>query len=160
VTANQLGDWIEAVPGPLTDVMADSMRAFIAKYGRTVPGSGTLTGGVGSPPHGKAVVVYLPIWDCAERFDPALTGSSRWALIVPGGGDCSQPSTSSSVARVHIVAIVPFTFYEGLITSSPTTVTAYWGDVFGEAGICSRDALAAGCGLNELMNAAYLVPDE
>jgi Flp pilus assembly protein TadG len=160
-TANQLGDWIETVPGPLTQVMAEDMLLFIGKYGRTTPASSQRIAPGGSAPfHGKAVVVYVPLWDCAERFDPAQTGSARWTLVVPAGGDCSQLGTGSSVGRVHIVSVVPFTFYEGLIRTSPVTVEAYWGNVFGDAGVCARDALAAGCDLNELMNSAYLVPDE
>lgn len=160
-TSNRIGDWVETVPGDLTPLMADLMLDFIGKYGRTVPTSSQpIANGAGAPLHGKAVVVYIPIWDCAERFDPTRTDATRWALVAPPGGDCSTLSTSSSVARVHVASMVPFTFYEGLIKTSPVRVDAYWGDVFGEAGLCSRDARATGCGLNELINSAFLVPDE
>ena len=130
--------------------------------------SSPVSSGAGSPLLGKAVVVYIPIWDCAEHFDATKSGADRWQLIVKDrGGDPDEPDCSAlkkvrsnTVDRVHIAAVVPFTFYENLITTSPVTVAAYWGDVFGDAGICSADPGAVGCGLNQIMNSAFLVPDE
>jgi hypothetical protein len=162
--SNQIGDWIETVPGNLTPLMAQQMRDFVARYGRLVPNSSTpVSASPGAPLLGKAVVVFVPLWDCAEHFDPTAGGGDpdRWTLITPGGGDCSQlASGSGPVDRVHIVSAVPFTFYEGLITTSPVSVQGYWGDVFGDAGVCSADPLAAACDLNQIMNSAFLVPDE
>ncbi|HEY6202139.1 MAG TPA: pilus assembly protein TadG-related protein [Candidatus Limnocylindria bacterium] len=166
---NQIGDWIETVPGDLTPVIADQMLAFVRRYGRVVPNSSTpVSASPGAPLFGKAVTVYLPLWDCAENFDPSQAAPDRWQLIIQGRkGDPDEPDCSTlkkirstTVDRVHIAAVVPFAFYEGLITSSPVSVQAYWGDAFGDAGICTTDPLAPGCVLNEFMNSAFLVPDE
>lgn len=159
--ANQIGDWVETAPGELTTLMANRMSAFVAKYGRVVPSSSTPTSGTpGAPLFGKAVVVFIPLWDCAQHINPGWDSSDarRWTLMNPT--DCSQLDAPGSVTvdRVHIAAAVPFTFYEGLITSG--RVQAYWGNVFGDAGICRDSPLAAGCALNEFMNSAFLVPDE
>jgi hypothetical protein len=151
--------------------MADQMLAFIARYGREVPGSAA---SCGAAVCGKAVVVHIPIWDCAEHFDSSQPSGSptRWDLITKGRGgddeddnsDCSKLKKSvtrrTTVDRVHIVAVVPFTIYEGLIDRSAPRVRGYWGNVFGDAGICSRTPVPAGCDLNPLMNSAFLVPDE
>jgi hypothetical protein len=162
--SNRIGDWIETVPGDLTPLMAQQMLAFVGQYGRVVPNSSTpVSASPGAPLLGKAVVVFIPLWDCAEHFDQSAGQGDpdRWTLLTPAGGDCSQlGSGSATVDRVHIVSAVPFTFYEGLITTSPVTVEGYWGDVFGDAGVCSEDPLAAGCALNQIMNSAFLVPDE
>lgn len=157
---NRIGDWIETVPGDMTPLMANQMLAFVAKYGRVVPNTPSL---------GKAVVVYIPLWDCGEQFYPGATGNDRWRAIVQGRGgdpdepaDCSQlkKDRNNTVDRVHIAAVVPFTFYEGLITTSPVEVHGVWGDVFGDAGICADNPSAGGCALNQIMNSAFLVPDD
>ncbi|HVD31506.1 MAG TPA: Tad domain-containing protein [Methylomirabilota bacterium] len=158
------GDWIETVPGDLDRVMADQMLAFVRQYGRVVPNSGSL---------GKAAVVHIMVWDCAEHFDPSQpTGSTtRWDIITKTRGgdsddddDCSKlkrsDTRSTTVDRVHIIAAVPFTIYEGLINPSAPRVQGYWGDIFGDAGICSQSPIPAGCDLNPVMNSAFLVPDE
>lgn len=159
---NRIGDWIETVPGDLSPLMASQMQAFVAKYGRVVPNSATAVSPMpGAPLFGKAAVVFIPLWDCAEKFDPAASGAARWQSIAPGG-DCSQLGAfgGQTVDRIHIVGTVPFTFYEGLIATSPVSVRAFWGNAFGDAGICSDDPTASGCGLNLMLNSAFLVPDE
>jgi Flp pilus assembly protein TadG len=152
-----LGDWIETVPGDLTRSMAGQMLEFVQRYGRVVPKNAGL---------GKALVVRIPVWDCAERFDGA--GSDHWSLMVPrdvGGGsstDCAELEQSDpTVDRIHIVSLIPFTIYEDLIrTVGNPSVKGYWGDVFGDASRCAPNPAAAGCDLNPLMNSAFLVPDE
>jgi len=54
----RIGDWPEIANTPLTRTMATRMRDFIQRYGREGPRSDTL---------GKAVVVNIFLWDCAER---------------------------------------------------------------------------------------------
>lgn len=162
---NRIGDWIETVPGDLTPLMAQQLRAFVAKYGRVVSSSTTPVSLIpGAPLHGKAVVVWVPLWDCAEHFNETEDqgDADRWTLMTPSGDpDCSRlTSSGATVDRVHIVATVPFTFYEGLINTSPVSVQGYWGNVFGDAGSCTVDPVAAGCALNQIMNSAFLVPDE
>jgi Flp pilus assembly protein TadG len=159
-----LGDWIETVPGDMTTLMANRMRTFVATYGRVVPHSSTPVSALpGAPLLGRAAVVWIPLWDCAEHFNELADQGApgRWTLLTPAGGDCSQlVSSATTVDRVHIAAIVPITVYEGLIETSPINVRGVWGNVFGDAGICSEDPLAAGCDLNQIMNSAFLVPDE
>lgn len=156
----QLGDWIETVDGPISLPMAEQMRSFIARYGRIVPNSSTL--GLG-----KAVVVHILLWDCAEQFNGG-TGSGRWSLMLPpaavSDAECADLVQSGpTVGRVHIVSAVPVTIYEGLVETNPAqvqSVKAYWGDVFGDAGVCAFDPTPSGCELNPLANSAFLVPDE
>lgn len=155
----RIGDWAEIANTPLTKPMAAQMVLFIQRYGREGPLSATL---------GKAVVVNIFLWDCAEQFDDEGGVGDRWSLVTPNGGDptadCSTlpVDVSGQVYRVHLFSVVPFTFYERLIdTTGQLTVKAYWGDAFGNAGSCGDPAnwAAAGCRLNPFMNSAFLVPD-
>lgn len=154
------GDWIETVPGDLTRAMASRMLELVERYGRVVPKNAGL---------GKALVVHIPVWDCAEQFDGGASDpTQRWTLMVPrdvGGGsstDCAELEQSDpTVDRVHIVSLVPFTIYADLIrTVGNPSVKGYWGDVFGDASRCAPNPAAANCDLNPLMNSAFLVPDE
>jgi len=164
VGSSARGDWVETVAGAPTSAMVAGMHSFIARYGRSVPGTGL----------GKAVVVNIFLWDCAEQF----TGrpADRWQLVLPrsadegaDGPDCSQiqpkDSRRTPIDRVHLFTVVPFTFYDDLIQldrRGNATVQAFWGDVFGDAGICQAIPLPATgqCQLNPLTNSAFLVPDE
>lgn len=167
-TNSTIGDWVETVPSDLTPLMADQMRSFIRTYGRLTPKG-----------LGRAVVVHVFLWDCAEHFDSSQPVGSRWNLIVAPDADgdlngCQltpRPVRINSVDRVHLVSVVPLTVYENDVrtdnrTVPPTvTVYAYWGDVFGDAGACGVAAappatLPPGCSMNPLFNSAFLVPDE
>ena len=159
------GDWVETVSGTPTPAMLGAMHAFISRYGREVRGASGL---------GKAVVVNVFLWDCAEQFTG--TSGNRWQLVLPKAGDetmdgpdCSQirpkDPRMTPINRVHLLTAVPFTFYDtliGLDSGGNASVQAYWGDAFGDAGVCQSIPLptTAECQLNPLMNSAFLVPDE
>jgi hypothetical protein len=156
-----IGDWVETVPGAMTPNMATQMRTFIQEYGRLAPNG-----------RGRAVVVHVFLWDCAESFNASKPPGDRWAHLgrIADEGDNDEDgcritrrdTRSRSVERVHLVSVVPITVYEAdVLTSGPTvTVYAYWGDVFGDAGTCALTTPPSGCALNQLINSAFLVPDE
>lgn len=169
VNAN-VGDWVETVSGDVTQNMALRMEEFIARYGHLVPYSGSVVGGAVL---GKAVVVNVFFWDCAEHYQASDPPGARWHRIDQRStddgdpSDCSQITRSdvrrTTVDRVHVFTVVPFTFYEGLITTGGTpTVRAYWGDAFGVFGTagCAVMPVPSSCELNPLNNSAFLVPDE
>lgn len=170
------GDWVETLCGPtgsgcaannITPDMALRMRDFIGRYGRTTRYSSATVPKSGGILFGKAVVVHIFYWDCAMHFDGS---KSVWSLVPGEGGDCSHLQASDltsadadrRIDRIHLFTVVPFTFYEGLIKTSGTNVTvkAFWGDAFGDAGTCAWDAAPAACQPNQIMNSAFLVPDE
>ncbi len=147
------GDWVETVTGVDTTVVANQiLSSFIARYGRDVPVSG---GGVE-----KAVVVNLFLWDCGESFasSPVPGTQDNWDLV-GSAGDCS--TATGSFDRVHLFTAVPLTIRESdvRITGS-SRVSATWGGIFGDAGSCAVEPTPPGCGLNPLINSAFLVPDE
>ena len=150
------GDWVETTTGIDPSVVADRMLSFISRYGRDVPMAG---GGLE-----KAVVVNVFLWDCAERFDAAASEPprDRWRPITGPGGDCSLGT--GTFDRVHLFTAVPLTFRESDVVPStnPTAVnvTATWGHVFGDAGRCGYPSTPAGCGLNPMINSAFLVPSD
>lgn len=161
-SSSMRGDWIETVNGDLTPNMAARMREFVQRYGRDTERSATL---------GKAVVVRIFLWDCAEHFTAAAAAGNQWDLMVPGRGgdaddevDCSQIKPKDprykSVDRVHVFTVVPFTFYLNDIAPDGSRLEAYPGDAFGDAGECIWDAGTAPCRLNPLMNSAFLIPDD
>jgi len=164
------GDWVERVDTDLTPQMARRMLDFIRQNGRDTEASV-------KQGWGKAVVVNVFLWDCAERFD--TNGKSKkeaddeeggtWTL--QGSSDtCSTvpfSPASGSDYRVHVFSVVPLTFYENSIkgyenAQKPRTISAFWGDAFGDAGDCQRSQnwSSSACALNPLMNSAFLVPDE
>ena len=163
------GDWVETVFGAPSPNMAARMREFIARYGRDVPGS-TM---------GKAVVVNIMLWDCAETYN---TTGRRWDLLVRGSDpneddpDCAKLSRkdvrTNPVNRVHVLTTVAMTFYMDLVSPDGSSIKAYSGDVFGDpaaytdpgdpAARCLDPVswASAACRLNPLLNSAFLVPDE
>ena len=151
-STSRLGDWVETADGVPDMNMALRMHEFIRQYGRDTVASVTRV-------LGKALVVNVFLWDCAERFS-----DGNWTLQGTSVS-CSQfsvdPSASSDF-RVHAFTVVPLTFYEGLIDESRMTIKAFWGDAFGDAGDCQRSQnwSSSACALNPLMNSAFLVPDE
>jgi Flp pilus assembly protein TadG len=164
------GDWVETVSGGVTPNMALRMREFVARYGREVHYSDSVVDGQRL---GRAVVVHVFFWDCAEQFTPPNAATpAKWVRIQSDEGrdnDCSliDNSKATGVDRVHLFTVIPFTFYEGLIQVQGTvqtgtaTVRAFWGDAFGDAGRCAAIAPPVSeCALNPLNNSAFLVPDE
>jgi hypothetical protein len=159
-TANPglIGDWVETVREDVTPLMATQMQAFIQQYGRPAPNG-----------RGQAVVVHVFLWDCAESFSAGSAGA-RWTnLGATADPDDDQDGCrikrkdlrgTRSVDRVHLVSVVPITVYYDDVNMSGSSVYAYWGDVFGDAGACALTSPPAGCGLNPLINSAFLVPDE
>lgn len=147
------GDWVETVAGAPDQNMAQRMQEFIRLYGRDTVAS--LSRG-----WGKALVVNVFLWDCAEHFS-----GGAWTLQ-DESADCSQFDVDPKVAsdyRVHVFSVVPLTFYEGLIrTQGRVTIDAFWGNAFGDAGVCQSipPPTTPQCQLNPLMNSAFLVPDE
>jgi hypothetical protein len=175
-----LGDWIETAFGDINDNMVGRMREYIAREGREVPfSSRTVVGGPNAGNlYGRAVVMPLFVWDCGERYYPssayaAASPGDEWDPVTRNGGnnhngdnddeegDCSRPKTGETsrkrIDRVHIFAVIPFTFYEGLVTS--TAIEAYWGGAYAQPGRCEADPVACAA-LNPLINTAFLVRDD
>lgn len=156
-----VGDWVETVPGGVEGTnISDNMRALIRTSGFTGAFSDRSieNGPNRGEPYGKALIVLVYLWDCAEAFDQSAPLGAQWSLVLPEHGerlDCSAvPRTGSAPTpdRVHLFTAAPFTFYEGLVTSQ--AIQGYWGGAFGD----SRDCQA--CPLNPLANTAFLVADD
>jgi hypothetical protein len=153
-----VGDWVETVREDMTPLIATQMQTFIQEYGRPAPNG-----------RGLAVVVHVFLWDCADSFNAAAAPGARWERLGPTPDpDDDQDGCrikrkdlrgSRTVDRVHLVSVVPVTVYYDDVDPSGSSVYAYWGGVFGDAGACALTTPPAGCGLNPLINSAFLVPD-
>jgi hypothetical protein len=145
------GDWVEtAVERPAWSNLVDgSMATFIAREGTTTPFSSKTAPQTGLP-YGKAVVVWIYLWDCGQQFQ-----SGNWP-------DPRRPSpcvqSARDVNRVHIFSVIPVTFYEGLVTTK-AGVWGYWGGGFVDPGRCETAPLSCK-GLNPLANTAFYVRDD
>lgn len=145
------GDWVETVSGVDTNLAASQMQSFVLRYGRDVPRSG---GGVE-----KAVVVNLFLWDCGESYVVESPDTRNNWDLVDSGGDCS--TASGTFDRVHLFSVAPITIRESDVhVSGSSRVDATWGGIFGDPGACAAEPTPSGCGLNPLINSAFLVPDE
>jgi len=159
-----VGDWVETAGGNMGDNNSSAMLSIISSRGSSDEFSDRL---VPSGPNkgnkfGKSFVTLIYLWDCGETFTKTAPVGSQWDLIVPDRGrdkgDCSQLAKSSEPTRVHLLTVAPFTFYEGLVTSS--AIEGYWGGAFGEAsGACLADPSKC-APLNPLANTAFLVPTD
>jgi Flp pilus assembly protein TadG len=157
-TTPNLGDWVETYVAPLSASdnanLTAMMRSYIQRNGRETQWSNTrVSGGANSGNlYGKAAVVYIYLFDCADTFD---AGTGNWRLI-NAAGDCSRITSTSTptIDRVHLFTLAPFTFYEGLVTTG--AVEAYWGGAFGDQGACQPDGTACQP-LSPLKNSAFLV---
>jgi Flp pilus assembly protein TadG len=154
IDSSQIGDWVETV-SPVDDRdVATAIRSFIDRYGRDVPSGGE-----------KAVVVNIPLWDCGEDFDPNAPVPdpnlrNRWLLNLPGSGDADCSRSTATADRVHLFVMVPVLVRLSDVPTNPSNgnpIYAEWGDLFGDAGSC---AVPPVCGLNPMLNSAFLVPDE
>jgi Flp pilus assembly protein TadG len=165
--APSLGDWMETALGGIDDNMIDRMREFIAREGHAMPfSSATVASGPNAGnTFGRAVVIPIFLWDCAERYDSAAAAGSQWSLVIKRADDededCSKVvrgSARRAIDRVHAFTVIPFTFYEGLVTRN--AVEAHWGGAFAAPGRCQADPgpLSTLCmALNPLINTAFLV---
>jgi hypothetical protein len=152
-----IGDWVETASGNLGSNNSDLMRQRIHNTGKTTPFSDNQVSGA-SPgtTYGKALVVQVYLWDCAETFTSSASAGQQWSLIAGTGGDCADiPQTGNTPTpdRVHLFAIAPFTFYEGLVSTS--VIKGYWGGAFGDPDSCPSGS----CELNPLSNTTFLVAD-
>jgi Flp pilus assembly protein TadG len=169
---DKLGDWVEATGGDIGSNYGGIMKQRINDQGSVndysslpYPNKNQPCVDPGLPTesncYGKALTVDVYLWDCAEDYN-----GGTWAPIAATStsNDCSQldstgnkiigsgrPGTSGDVARVHLFAIAPFTFYEALVNNS--SIQGFWGGAFGNANSCPS------CVLNPLSNSAYLVGD-
>lgn len=154
-----IGDWVETVFGNWGSNVQDQLKAAIQDFGATNEWSELET--KNGTPYGKALTVNVFLWDCAEEFDSGQPAGSQWTLVQNTiNPDCSDPAQipqSADVSRVHVFTVVPFTFYEGLVSASK--IEGYWGGAFGDsdAGFTSCQS---GCDLNPFSNTAFLVADQ
>jgi hypothetical protein len=162
---SEKGDWIEtAQSGDLGSNASSAMIAFIDAHPlydgwQHVPTSQ----GVGAPEFGPHQVIMVYLWDCAESFDSHAAAGSQWSLALPNSGtDCSNihsgGDTADSIDRVHLVTVVPFTFYRGLVSSQK--IQGFWGgEVVTDPGVCQTNPNAPTCVVNPFANAVFLVSD-
>jgi hypothetical protein len=155
-----VGDWVEAAFGNLGSNVSGLLQQFISEHGKPTARSNDLVPGSHSTTYGKALVMYVYLWDCAETFNSSQPAGAQWSLVLPNTGDCSQISDGAGIPtidRVHLFTVAPFTFYEGLITT--TTIKGFWGGAFGDPTLCQTDP--AKCRpLDLFMNTAFLVGND
>ena len=155
---DRLGDWVETTSGNLGQNNSDLMRQRIQAYGRITPFSDNqVKGAPAGTVYGKALVILVHLWDCAETYDGNAPAGSRWSLVPGADGDCTRvPQTGNTPTpdRLHLFSVAPFTFYEGLVDTS--SIKGFWGGAFGDPDDCPSGT----CELNPLSNAAFLVADQ
>ena len=158
--AHSQGDWVETAFGNLGSNVSALLQQFISEHGKYTSRSNDFVPGSKSVTYGKALVMYVYLWDCAETFNGSAPAGSQWSLVLPRTGDCSQISDGAGIPtidRVHLFSVAPFTFYEGLITT--TTIQGFWGGAFGDPSMCQSDPSKCRP-LDLFMNTAFLVADD
>jgi len=157
------GDWVETFTGGNAGSnISGPLLSTIQTYGTTNEFS-TLSCGGGCT-YGKALTVMVYLWDCAQEYS-----GGTWNLIqnragtdcadMSGTGNCNAGVTACwthanpTPARVHVFTYTPFTFYEGLVSSS--NVKGFWGGGFGAPSTCP----SSNCALNSISNTTFLVGD-
>jgi hypothetical protein len=130
----------------MSAVVAD-MQALIQTRGTTTAySSKAIPTSQGGGTYGRALVVWIYLWDCGQRFE-----GQQW-IGYTGSNECRTETD-----RVHLFSVIPVTFYEGLIR--PNSIRGYWGGNFVEAGRCQ--AAPGSCpALTPLANSAFLVADD
>jgi hypothetical protein len=144
------GDWIETIPAnsiSMSSVVGD-MHALMQTSGTTTAYSSKAIPSAGGRTYGRALVVWIYLWDCAQEFQSGQQ-SGQWDDI-----SCSSTADTN---RVHLFSVIPVTFYEGLVTN--TSIKGYWGGNFVDAGRC-RAAPGSCPALTPLANSAFLVADD
>lgn len=159
------GDWVEtASSGDLGANAAAAMTAFIDAHPLYDSFQHVKSGPGNAPEYGPHQVVNVYLWDCAESFDQSSPPLAQWSLALPNSGtDCSNihqgNDTAATIDRVHVLTVVPFTFYRGLIDGS--RIQGFWGgQVVADAGICRTTPTAPGCTINPFANSVFLVSDD
>jgi hypothetical protein len=146
------GDWVEtAVDRPAWSDLVGAMGTFIAREGTATPFSSRTAPQTGLP-YGKAVVVWIYLWDCGQKFE----GGSWPRDDRRGSNPCL--TSASDANRVHMLSVIPVTFYEGLVTAS-SGIWGYWGGGFVDPGRCETAANSCRA-LNPLANTAFFVRDD
>ena len=166
-TNAEKGDWIETAKnsGDLGSNVSDAMIAFIDAHPLYDQFQHTPTGpGRGAPEYGPHQVINVYLWDCAESFDQSALPGAQWSLALPRtGSDCSNihsgNDTLATLDRVHVLTVVPFTFYRGLV--SRQMIQGFWGgEANSDPGICRDNPSAPGCVINPFANSVFLVSDD
>jgi hypothetical protein len=159
-----VGDWVETSQRGLGSDIVNRMRAFIAREGTVGRFSNEIvpSGPNSGNPYGKAIVMWIYLWDCGQEFDG--DEDRKWSSL-DEDDECRRRATKrrpvnlrppdEAADRVHLFSAVPFTFYEGLVTNS--AIEAFWGGGFIDPGRCQPDR---NCPLNPLGNSAFLVADD
>jgi hypothetical protein len=92
---------------------------------------------------GRAVVVWIYLWDCAQQFD-----GGKWQSV----GNCATDRPD----RVHLFSVVPVTFYAGLVSTD--AIEGYWGGSFVDPDRCQT--VPTSCPpLTPVANSAFLVAE-
>jgi hypothetical protein len=145
------GDWIETVNGTIDPGIVKSIQALIASQGGLFPYSGAVVpSSWGSPNAGKtfgrAVVVWIYLWDCAQRFD-----GGKWQKVSNCATD--QPD-GVHLYRLHLLSVVPVTFYAGLVSND--AIEGYWGGSFVDPDRCQTEPTSCPP-LTPVANSAFLI---
>lgn len=156
------GDWIETATGNIGSNVSTNMAKFIHDNGDATNlfAQTQVQGGPSGRVYGASLTMLVYLWDCAETFTSSAPAGSQWDLLVsPGPPDCSQvkdQGPGKTPARVHLFTAAPFTFYEGLVSTS--SIQGFWGGFFGDPGPCQSDPTKCQ-DLNALANTVFLVSD-
>lgn len=149
------GDWVEtmsksASTSSLTTIVG-AMHVLLQSQGTTTAYSNTTIPNGGGRTFGRALVVWIQLWDCGQPFANGhwQSGSSESCR--------TSPVSDTDPVRVHLFSVIPVTFYEGLVTN--TTIRGYWGGNFVAAGRC-RLAPGSCPPITPLANTAFLVADD
>lgn len=155
---DRAGDWVETASGNLGSNISDILLDRIRTYGKRTAFSDNHVGQQPSSPlYGKALVIVVFLWDCAETYSSSAPAGQQWSLVPGQGSDCASISQQGQVPtpdRVHLFTAAPFTFYEGLVNTNQ--ISGFWGGYFGDPDSCPTLT----CDLNPLSNTAFLVPDQ
>lgn len=158
---SQLGDWVEVAGGNVGSNESQRMIDRIREEGFETALSDLPIDPhkPNAPKYGKALIVLIYLWDCAESYSPNAEPGHQWDLIDGPGMDCSKVSKNDKPDRVHLFTAAPFTFYEGLVDTSE--IRGFWGGLFGNVIDCSEwEGDIPLCELNPLSNSAALVADD
>jgi hypothetical protein len=139
------GDWIETITAPsIRDVVNGMHELMRSPKGTTTAYSNKQIPNAGGRTYGRALVVWIYLWDCGQRFR-----NNQW-------DDYSCASTADA-DRLHLFSVIPVTFYEGLVTES--SIKGYWGGNFVDPGRC-QSAPGSCQPLTPVANSAFLVADD
>lgn len=142
------GDWVEVAQTGgagdgkgFGDLIQSSPNSYLTPRSyQKMSGTGTCADPINDTScYGKALLANIYLWDCAEDTD----SNGNWGLVYNDQDnkytDCSAVNSKSKLvekppalnpgntkpARVHILTVVPFTFYHGLANSSD--ISGFWG---------------------------------